>query len=66
MARPRNPRQEFREACVIAEEYGLLVERDRAGNFQVWKPCEPQNRFLGKRGSPAGLRALVCKLTNFE
>jgi len=66
MARQRNPRQEYREACVIAQENGLLIEQDARGAFQVWQPNERQNRFLGKRSSPAGLRALVCHLTNFK
>lgn len=66
MGRQRNPRQEYREACVIAQEHGLLIEQDARGAFQVWQPTEPKNRFLGKRSSPSGLRALVCNLTNFK
>ena len=66
MARQRDPRQEYREACVIAQENGLLIDQDRRGYFQVWRPRETKNQFLGARGNTTALRALVCKLTNFR
>lgn len=66
MPRQRDPRLELREAMVIAEENGLLIERDSRGFYQVWQPHRAKSRFLGKRGNPTTLRALVCELTNFR
>jgi len=66
MARTRNPRNEFREACVIAQESGLRIQPTGNGFYQVWRSNPNRPEYLGQRATPAALRALVCQITHFR
>lgn len=63
--------QQLVEARQIARDHGLLVidVKAAAGKTEhvVYRQLPDGRRTrLGKRGTPEGLRAYVCKLANFH
>ncbi|MBS1188933.1 MAG: hypothetical protein H6R10_725 [Rhodocyclaceae bacterium] len=61
----RTPLQEYREACQIAKDHGLLVIQ-KGDIYQVYRRNPKRNIWLGQRSSPSGLRSFVCTLTKFK
>lgn len=66
-----SPAQQLTEARQIARDHRLLliekpVEPGKT-SYIVYRPL-PNGRktFLGKRGTPEGIRAYVARLTNFR
>lgn len=69
MARARDPRQVVAEAKQIARDHGLLVaEKSVPGGLRwlLYRIQGTRNVFLGSRGSPEGIRTLVCQVANFH
>ena len=65
MPTARNPIQVIKEAKQIARDHGCFVV-EKGGRFLVYRTTATVNVFLGQRGTPEALRALVCKVTNFH
>jgi len=65
MACARNPLQVLKEARQIASDYDLTII-EKAGRFHVYRNTQTGPAWQGQCGQPQALRALVCKLTNFE
>lgn len=59
------PLQQFKEAKQIALDHGLFVV-DKGSEYQLYRRMATRNVFIGKRSTPAALRTLVCKVTNFH
>lgn len=69
MTRRHTPLQQLKEAKVIARDHGLFVveKPERAGTRSLlYRSQTTGNVFLGRRSSPEGIRALVCKVANFH
>ena len=65
------PLQQLIEARQIAKDHGLLVKDKvlcpgRTHYYVYRKLPDGHLTFLGKRGSPEGVRAYVAKVTNFR
>ena len=65
MTRRHTPQEQFRQAVTIAKEHGLFVV-EKAGIYSVFRKMVDRNVFIGRRSTPASLRTLVCKVTNFS
>lgn len=65
MATARNPIQVIKEAKQIASDHGCFVS-EKGGRFHVYRKTATRPVWLGSRGTPESLRALVCKVTNFR
>jgi len=66
-----SPAQQLKEARQIAADHGLFVKdkalRPGITHWYVYRKLPDGHlTFLGKRGSPEGLRAYVARLTNFH
>lgn len=70
MTRRHTPLQQLKEAKQIARDHGLFVseKKDIRGNtaYLLYREVPGRNVFVGKRNSPEGIRALVCKTANFH
>ncbi|MDO9596704.1 MAG: hypothetical protein Q7J47_03190 [Azoarcus sp.] len=69
MTRRHSPLQQFKEAKTIARSYGLFVVEKPActgTHYLLYRTHTEGNVFVGRRSSPQGIRALVCKVTNFH
>lgn len=69
MTRRHTPAQQLHEARVIAREHGCFVVEKREAKGIRWLLYRQQPDravFIGRRSTPEGLRALVCKATNFH
>lgn len=69
MTRPRTPLQLVKEAKQIARDHHLFVveKPDAKGiDYLLYRQQTPGNVFIGRRRSPEGIRALVCKVANFH
>lgn len=69
MTRPRTPLQLVKEAKQIARDHQLfVVEKPDAKGiaYLLYREQQPTNTFIGRRRSPEGIRALVCKVANFH
>lgn len=65
MATQRNPLQLVKEAKQIAKDHGGMVI-EKGGKFLVYRKTFNHPAYLGSRGTPAALRAFVCRVTNFH
>lgn len=69
MTRRHTPMQQLKEAKIIARDHGLFVvekpERDGV-RYLLYRAQTPVNTCIGRRSTPAGIRALVCKVANFH
>lgn len=62
MARERDPRQVLREANQIAIDYDMRIQEIRLRGETVYQVSNAQDdKFLGRRSTPAGLRSLVAR-----
>ncbi|THF61434.1 hypothetical protein E6C76_20350 [Pseudothauera nasutitermitis] len=70
MTRRHTPLQQLKEAKQIARDHGLFVaeKKDIRGHtaYLLYRETPTRNVFVGKRSSPEGIRALVCKAANFH
>lgn len=69
MTRARTPLQLVKEAKQIARDHQLfVVEKPDAKGiaYLLYRQQHPTNILLGRRRSPSGIRALVCKVANFH
>lgn len=68
--RRHTPMQQLKEAKQIARDHGLFVveKTDCRGTtrYLLYRALEPRAAFIGRRGSPEDIRALVCQVTNFR
>lgn len=66
-----SPAQQLKEARQIARDHALLlvekpIEPGKT-SYIVYRPLsDGRKTFLGKRGTPAGIRAYVSKLAGFR
>ena len=66
-----SPHQQLVEARQIARDHGLVlfeksVEPGKTSYIVYRILPDGRKTFLGKRGSPAGVRAYIAKLANFH
>lgn len=70
MTRYHTPLQQLKEAKQIARDHGLFVVEKQDGRGKTaylrYRENRPANTYIGRRSSPAGIRALVCKAANFH
>lgn len=65
----RDGRQVLREAKQIAQDNGYFVvtRYDKGGEFYLlYRRCEPNNVFVGKRKGITAIYKLVTSATNFK
>lgn len=63
------PLQQLREACQIAQDFGMrVVEKPNGASttFFLYRLTPTGQTFLGKRSSPQGIRRLVCQCADFH
>lgn len=58
--RQDSPRQQFRQAQIIATENGMFVV-DKGDRFLLYRKSPMRPVFLGKTSSPDTLRSLVTR-----
>lgn len=66
-----SPHQQLVEARQIAKDHGLVlfeksIEPGKTSYIVYRKLPDGRKTFLGKRGTPEGVRAYVAKLANFH
>lgn len=71
MCRRHSGLQQFKEACVIARDHGMVIaEQHPATNaptqYVVYRRTPAGTVRLGQRADPAALRHYVAKLANFH
>jgi hypothetical protein len=69
MTRARTPLQLVKEAKQIARDHHLfVVEKPDAKGiaYLLYRQSHPANTLLGRRRTPSGIRALVCRVANFH
>lgn len=64
-----SPQQQVKEAKQIAKDHHLIISEKKIGDrtdYLLFR-CSPSgNIFIGKRGSPEGIRSFVAKAANFR
>ena len=69
MCRRHSSLQQLKEAKQIALDHGCFVVEKPGTHgmrYLLYRKTHPHNTYIGQRGSPEALRALVCKATHFE
>lgn len=63
MPKQRNPLQVLKEAKQIAVDHAMFVV-EKSGKYLLYRKNPARAIYLGSRGSPDGLRALVTRLAS--